>query len=55
MLETMLSFGADAKKSQLTSELFYKDDAGNMESTLIVAERAECKCVATSSSRSTTG
>ena len=34
MLETLLSYGEDAKKSQLTCELFYKDDAGRMESTL---------------------
>ena len=35
MLETLLSYGEDAKKSQLTSELFYKDDANATESTLI--------------------
>ena len=31
MLETLLSYGEDAKKSQLTSELFYKDEASNMD------------------------
>jgi len=35
MLETLLSYGEDAKKSQLTSELFYKDDAGRMHETII--------------------
>jgi len=35
MLETLLSYGEDAKKSQLTSELFYKDDAGRMDETVI--------------------
>jgi len=37
MIETLLSYGEDAKKSQLTSELFYKDDAGRMNSTIIAA------------------
>ena len=32
MLETLLSYGEDAKKSQLTSALFYKDQAGRMDS-----------------------
>jgi len=32
MLETLLSYGEDAKKSQLTSALFYKDQAGTMDS-----------------------
>jgi len=32
MLETLLSYGRDAKKSQLTSALYYKDTAGNMDS-----------------------
>jgi len=31
MLETLLSYGSDAKASQLTSELYYKDDAGRMD------------------------
>ena len=30
-IETLLSYGSDAKKSQLTSELFYKDDAGRFD------------------------
>ena len=38
MLETLLSYGEDAKKSQLTSELFYKDEAGRMDETVIVAD-----------------
>ena len=32
MLETLLSYGEDAKKTQLTSSLFYKDQAGKMDS-----------------------
>jgi len=32
MLETLLSYGSDAKASQLTSEMYYKDDAGRMVS-----------------------
>jgi len=35
MLETLLSYSEDAKKSQLTSELFYKDKAANMDETVI--------------------
>ena len=38
IIETLLSYGEDAKKSQLTSELFYKDEAGKMNETVIVAE-----------------
>jgi len=30
MIETLLSYGMDAKTSQLTSALYYKDKAGNM-------------------------
>jgi len=37
MLETLLSYGEDAQKSQLTAELFYKDEAGNMDETVIAA------------------
>jgi len=37
MPETLLSYGEDAKKSQLTSELFYKDEAGNMDKTVTAA------------------
>ena len=32
ILETLLSYGEDAKKSQLTSALYYKDQAGRMDS-----------------------
>ena len=32
MLETLLSYGRDAKTSQLTSAMYYKDTAGNMDS-----------------------
>ena len=32
MLETLLSYGYDAKTSQLTSALYYKDTAGQMDS-----------------------
>jgi len=31
MLETLLSYGSDAKASQLTSEMYYKYDAGRMD------------------------
>jgi len=30
MLETLLSYGSDVKASQLTSEMYYKDDAGRI-------------------------
>jgi hypothetical protein len=30
-IETLLSYGVDAKTSQLTSALFYKDEAGKMD------------------------
>jgi len=32
MLETLLSFGGDAKKLQLTSALYYRDQADHMDS-----------------------
>ena len=32
MIETLLSYGEDAKRTQLTSSLFYKDRAGRMDS-----------------------
>ena len=32
MLETLLSYGEDAKNTQLTSALYYKDQAGKMDS-----------------------
>ena len=31
MFETLLSYGEDSKKSQLTSALFYKDTAGRRD------------------------
>ena len=31
MIETLLNYGNDAKESQLTSQLFYKDTAGKMD------------------------
>jgi len=31
MIETMLSYGNDTKRSQLTSSLFYKDQPGRMD------------------------
>ena len=36
-VETLLSFGAEAKKTQLTSQLWYKDTAGHMEGTTVNA------------------
>ena len=36
MMVTLLSYGKDAKRSQLTSSLFYKDEAGRMDSTTFV-------------------
>jgi len=35
MLETLLSYGEDSKKSQLTSALFYKDTAGRMDAVVL--------------------
>ena len=32
MIETLLSYGGDTKKSQLTSELFYEDQPGRVDS-----------------------
>jgi len=32
MMETLLSYGEDVKRTQLTSGLFYKDRAGRMDS-----------------------
>jgi len=32
LLETLLSYGEDAKKTQLASAVFYKDQAGRMDS-----------------------
>jgi len=33
MIETLLSYGQEAKTSQLTSVMYYKDDAGQMDRT----------------------
>jgi len=38
LLETLLSYGEDAKKTQLTSALFYKDMAGKMDSVDFAAD-----------------
>ena len=38
LLETLLSYGEDAKKTQLTSALFYKDQAGRMDSVDFAAD-----------------
>ena len=35
LLETLLTYGEDAKHSQLTCQLFYKDEAGYMDSVLV--------------------
>ena len=40
MIETLLSYGMDAKTSQLTSALYYKDTAGNMDSVDFEDENA---------------
>ena len=34
-LETLLNYGPSAKESQLTSALFYKDTAGNMDAAIL--------------------
>ena len=36
-VETLLSYGAEAKKTQLTSQLWYKDTVGQMEGTTVNA------------------
>jgi len=41
MLETLLSDGDDAKKTQLTSELFYPDEAGKMDVVAFAADAAK--------------
>jgi len=35
LLETLLTYRQDAKQSQLTHQLFYKDEAGRMDSVLV--------------------
>ena len=37
MLETLLSYGGDTKKSQLTSALYYRDQADRMDSVVFDA------------------
>ena len=37
MIETLLSYGQDVKQTQLTSALYYKDQAGKMDDTTIAA------------------
>ena len=41
MLETLLSYGEEAKTSQLTMSLFYKDTQGKMDSVNPVADDAD--------------
>jgi len=41
MLETLLSYSSNAKASQLTSEMYYKDDAGRMDAFCIRDEASE--------------
>ena len=38
MLETLVSYGNDTKKAQLTSELFYADEAGKMDTVVFVGD-----------------
>ena len=40
MMETLLSYGEDAKHTQLTSGLFYKDRAGRMDSVDLADDAA---------------
>jgi len=37
ILETLLSYGEDAKKTQLKSALYYKDTAGQMDTLALTA------------------
>ena len=34
-VDTVLSYGAEAKNTQLTSQLWYKDTAGHMDATTV--------------------
>ena len=43
MFETLLAYGYDAKHSQLTSALYFKDKAGKMEIGLISGENTGSK------------
>ena len=47
MIETLLSYGMDAKASQLTPALYYKDTAGNMDSVDFEDENAVNRGLAT--------
>ena len=40
MMETLLSYGEDAKRTQWTSGLFYKDRAGRMDSVDLADDTA---------------
>ena len=40
MIETLLSYGGDAKQSQLTSALFYKDTSGKMDAHVLDGDDA---------------
>ena len=40
MMETLLSYGEDAKTSQLTSALYYKDTASNMDCSVQAGRRS---------------
>jgi len=54
MMETLLSYGEDAKRSQLTSSLIYKDQAGRMDSVDFAdgaANKGLVKCRALSACR----
>ena len=39
-LETLLSYGPDAKDSQLTAALYYKDTVGNLDVTTVIGANA---------------
>ena len=41
MIETLLSYGADAKETQLTSTMFYKDQAGQMDTVTFGDDQAK--------------
>lgn len=44
MIEAVPSYGGDANQSQLTSGLFYKDDAGRMHAVLRKAPSTRISC-----------
>jgi len=41
MLETLLSYSSDAKASQLTTEMYYKDDSTRMDAFRIRDEAGD--------------